>query len=101
MTPLFLAVALKRPASAAISFSFTRVKGAGTRRSLRGGEQVATVEAREWVVGVGEVERVEVYDVVEKRVTVAVPLLSWLSCRVCRVREPDVEGREVEVGRAG
>jgi len=58
-TLLFLVVALKRPASAAISFSFTSVKGAGTRRSLRGGEQVATVEAREWVVGVGEVERVE------------------------------------------
>jgi len=59
MTPLFLAVALKRPASAAISFSLTSVRGAGMRLSFRGGEQVATVDASEWVVGVGEVERVE------------------------------------------
>lgn len=71
--PLVL-LPLNKPASAAISFSLTSVRGAGTRRSFLGGEDVATVE-RELV---GEDERVEGYDV-EKSVTVAVPLLSWLS----------------------
>jgi hypothetical protein len=51
-----LLVALKRPASAAISFSLTSVRGAGTRRSFLGGEHVAMVEERECV---GEAERVE------------------------------------------
>ena len=73
MKPLVLR-ALNKPASAAISFSFTRVRGAGTRRSFLGGDDVAIVE-RELV---GEGDRVEGWDV-ERRVTVAVPLLSWLS----------------------
>jgi len=50
-------------------------------------------------VGVGDPERVDGYD--EKSVTVAVPLLSWESCRVCSVRDPAVEGRETERGKAG
>lgn len=71
---LFVLRALMSLASAAISFSLTSVKGAGTRLSFLGGDEVATVE-REWEVEVGEGERVLGDD--EKRVTVAVALLSW------------------------
>jgi hypothetical protein len=55
MKLLVMLRALNKPASAAISFSLTSVRGAGTRRSFLGGEDVATVE-RECV---GEGERVE------------------------------------------
>jgi hypothetical protein len=56
---------VNKPASAAISFSLTNVKGAGTRLIFLGGEFVATD-------CVGEAARLEV----EKSVTVAVSLLS-------------------------
>lgn len=79
-------LALGSDISIIISLSLIRVSGFGTLFVLRGG-LVVTLET-------GEAERV---DDMEYRVTVAVVLESWLSWRLCRVRDPAVEGRDAIV----